>query len=71
MKIENLVMKKYILSAVVVLTATMFTACNDSLDTDPRVTEMTSATFPGKPGDVEALNAATYAIMVAVTEVIY
>ena len=56
-------MKKYILSAVVVLTATMFTACNDSLDTDPRVTEMTSATFPGKPGDVEALNAATYAIM--------
>ena len=56
-------MKKYILSAVVVLTATMFTACNDSLDTDPRVTELTQATFPGKPADVEALNAATYAIM--------
>ena len=33
------------------------------LDTDPRVTEMTSATFPGKPADVEALNAATYSIM--------
>ncbi|MBR5989686.1 MAG: RagB/SusD family nutrient uptake outer membrane protein [Prevotella sp.] len=33
------------------------------LDTDPRVTEMTQATFPGKPADVEALNAATYSIM--------
>ena len=56
-------MKKYILSAVVVLTATIFTACNDSLDTDPRVTELTAATFPGKPADVEALNAAAYSIM--------
>ena len=56
-------MKKYILSAIVVLTATIFTACNDSLDTDPRVTELTAATFPGKPADVEALNAATYSIM--------
>ncbi|MBQ6208498.1 MAG: RagB/SusD family nutrient uptake outer membrane protein [Prevotella sp.] len=33
------------------------------LDTDPRVTQMTAGTFPGKPGDVEALNAATYSIM--------
>ena len=33
------------------------------LDTDPRVTEMTAATFPGKPADVEALNAATYSIL--------
>ena len=41
----------------------MITSCNDMLDTDPRVTEMTAATFPGKPGDVEALNAATYSIM--------
>ena len=41
----------------------MFTSCNDMLDTDPRVTELTAATFPGKPGDVEALNAATYSIM--------
>ena len=41
----------------------MFTSCNDMLDTDPRVTEMTSATFPGKPSDVEALNAATYSIL--------
>ncbi|MBR4730685.1 MAG: RagB/SusD family nutrient uptake outer membrane protein [Prevotella sp.] len=56
-------MKKYILSALVVLTATVFTACNDMLDTDPRVTELTAATFPGKPADVEALNAATYSIM--------
>ena len=56
-------MKKYILSALVVSTATLFTACNDMLDTDPRVTEMTSATFPGKPADVEALNAATYSIL--------
>ena len=56
-------MKKYILSALVVSTATVFTACNDMLDTDPRVTELTAATFPGKPGDVEALNAATYSIM--------
>ena len=56
-------MKKYILSALVVSSATLFTACNDMLDTDPRVTELTAATFPGKPGDVEALNAATYSIM--------
>ncbi len=56
-------MKKYILSALVVSTATVFTACNDMLDTDPRVTELTQATFPGKPADVEALNAATYSIM--------
>ena len=56
-------MKKYILSALVVSTATVFTSCNDMLDTEPRVTQMTSATFPGKPADVEALNAATYSVM--------
>ncbi len=57
-------MKKYILSSLAVLSATaLFTSCNDMLDTDPRVTEMTAATFPGKPADVEALNAATYSIM--------
>ena len=57
-------MKKYILSAVAVLSAaTLFTSCNDMLDTDPRVNQMTQATFPGKPADVEALNAATYSIM--------
>ena len=57
-------MKKYILSSLAVLSAaTLFTSCNDMLDTDPRVTEMTQATFPGKPGDVEALNTATYSIM--------
>ena len=54
---------KYILSALVVSSATLFTACNDMLDTDPRVTDMTTATFPGKPADVESLNAATYSIM--------
>ena len=57
-------MKKYILSSLAVLSAaTVFTSCNDMLDTDPRVTELTAATFPGKPGDVDALNAATYSIM--------
>jgi len=56
-------MKKYILSAAVVLTATMFTACDDMLDTDPRVTDATTSTFPGKIADVEALNTATYSIM--------
>ena len=56
-------MKKYILSALVVSAATVFISCNDMLDTDPRVTELTAATFPGKPADVEALNAATYSIM--------
>ena len=56
-------MKKYILSAVVVCTATLFTSCDDMLDTDPRVTDATQATFPGKIGDVEALNTATYSIM--------
>ena len=56
-------MKKYILSAFVVSSAALFTSCNDMLDTDPRVTEMTAVTFPGKPADVEALNAATYSIM--------
>ena len=56
-------MKKYILSAAAVLSVTAFTSCNDMLDTEPRVTELTAATFSGKPGDVEALNAATYSIM--------
>ena len=57
-------MKKYIISAFAVLSAaTMFTSCNDMLDTDPRVTEMTDATFPGKPADVEAQISATYSIM--------
>ena len=56
-------MKKYILSALVVSAATVFTSCNDNLDTDPRPTQMTAATFPGKPGDVQTLNAATYSIM--------
>jgi hypothetical protein len=41
----------------------MFTSCNDALDTNPRPTEMTSATFPGKSGDVEAELAAVYSIM--------
>lgn len=56
-------MKKYILSAIAVCSATMFTSCDDMLDTDPRVTDATSATFPGKIADVEALNTATYSIM--------
>lgn len=56
-------MKKYILSSLAVLSAAVFTSCNDMLDTDPRVTEMTSATFPGKPGDVEAEIAAIYSLM--------
>ena len=56
-------MKKYILSAFVVCSATIFTSCDDMLDTDPRVTDATQATFPGKIGDVEALNTATYSIM--------
>ncbi len=56
-------MKKYILSAFVVCSATIFLSCDDMLDTDPRVTDATQATFPGKIGDVEALNTATYSIM--------
>ena len=56
-------MKKYILSAFIVCLATIFTSCDDMLDTDPRVTDATQATFPGKIGDVEALNTATYSIM--------
>ena len=57
-------MKKYILSSLAVLSAaTLLTSCNDMLDTEPRVTALTAATFPGKPADVEALNAATYSIM--------
>lgn len=56
-------MKKYILSALAVCSATMFTSCDDMLDTDPRVTDATTATFPGKIADVEALNTATYSIM--------
>lgn len=57
-------MKKYIFSALAVLSAaTMFTSCDDMLDTDPRVTELSQATFPGKPADVEALNAATYSVL--------
>ena len=56
-------MKKYILSTLAVLSATLFTSCNDALDTEPRVTELTAATFPGKAGDVESQLAATYSIM--------
>ena len=57
-------MKKYILSAFAVLSAaTLFTACNDNLDTDPRVYELNAETFPGKPADVEALCAGTYSIL--------
>ena len=56
-------MKKYILSALVVSTAAVFTSCNDALDTNPRPTEMTSATFPGKSGDVESELAAIYSII--------
>ena len=56
-------MKKYIFSTLAVLSATLFTACNDMLDTDPRVTALTQATFPGKPADVEAEISATYSIM--------
>ena len=57
-------MKKYILSSLAVLSATLFTtSCNDMLDTDPRKTEVTDAVFPGKVADVEAELSATYAIM--------
>lgn len=56
-------MKKYIFAAAAALTAASFASCDDMLDTDPRVTSATQATFPGKIGDVEALNAATYSIM--------
>ena len=56
-------MKKYIFSALAVCSAAIFTSCDDMLDTDPRVTDATSATFPGKIADVEALNTATYSIM--------
>ncbi|MCR5579884.1 MAG: RagB/SusD family nutrient uptake outer membrane protein [Prevotella sp.] len=57
-------MKKYILSSLAVLaTATMFTSCNDMLDTDPRKTEVTDAVFPGKVADVESELSSTYAIM--------
>ena len=56
-------MKKYILSAIAVCSATIFASCDDMLDTDPRVTDATSATFPGTIADVEALNTATYSIM--------
>lgn len=57
-------MKKYILSVLTVLSiATLFTSCDDMLDTDPRKTEMTKSTFPGKSGDVEAELAGIYSLM--------
>ena len=56
-------MKKYIFSALAVLAATLFTACNDMLDTDPRKTEVTDAVFPGKVADVESELSAIYSIM--------
>ncbi|MDO4958962.1 MAG: RagB/SusD family nutrient uptake outer membrane protein [Prevotellaceae bacterium] len=52
-------MKKYILSAAVLLSATMFTSCDDMLDSEPRKTEATPETFT----DINALNAGTYSIM--------
>ena len=56
-------MKKYIVSALALFSAAVLTSCEDMLDTDPRVTDATQATFPGKIADVEALNTATYSIM--------
>ncbi len=57
-------MKKYILSVLTVLAATtLFTSCNSMLDTDPRKTEMTKATFPGKAGDIDTELAGIYTIM--------
>ena len=57
-------MKKYILSSLAVLSAaTLFTSCNDMLDTDPRKTEVTDAVFPGKVADVESELSAIYSIM--------
>ena len=60
--IKAFIMKKSLLSLAVLL-ATLFTSCNVVKDNDPIVTDSTSATFPSKPADVEALNAATYSIM--------
>ena len=56
-------MKKYIYPMLAVLAATLFTACNDMLDTDPRKTEVTDAVFPGKVADVESELSAIYSIM--------
>ncbi len=57
-------MKNYIISLLAVLSATtLFTSCNDMLDTDPRKTEMTKSTFPGKSGDVDSELAAIYSLM--------
>ena len=56
-------MKKYIFPMLAVLAATLFTACNDMLDTDPRKTEVTDAVFPGKVADVESELSAIYSIM--------
>ena len=56
-------MKKFIFSTLAVLAATLFTACNDMLDTDPRKTEVTDAVFPGKVADVESELSAIYSIM--------
>lgn len=56
-------MNKHILTALVVGSATILASCDDMLDTDPRVTEATQATFPGTIKDVEALNTATYSIL--------
>ena len=56
-------MKKYLFSTLAVLAATLFTACNDMLDTEPRKTEVTDAVFPGKVADVESELSAIYSIM--------
>ena len=56
-------MKKYLFSTLSVLAATLFTACNDMLDTEPRKTEVTDAVFPGKVADVESELSAIYSIM--------
>ena len=57
-------MKKFILTSLAVLTAaTLYTSCNDMLDTDPRKTEVTDAVFPGKVADVESELSAIYSIM--------
>ena len=56
-------MKKSVLSLLAVLSASLFISCIDRPVDYSSDTAVPGSSFPSKPADVEALNAATYSIM--------
>ena len=56
-------MKKYLLSLLAVLSASLFISCIDNPDNGSSDTAVPGGFYPSRPADVEALNASTYSIL--------